>query len=81
MAPRGDLILRQSDESQALMSWQVDRCLGDFFEGGIDRKRMARPRGETSNSSAAERLFAELVEWAEHLKDHALFRNVTPVRS
>lgn len=45
------------------------------------RRRLARPEGETSNSSTAERLFAELVEWTEHLKDHALFRNAARVSS
>ena len=35
---------------------------------GVDRRYLARPRGETSNSFAAERLFAELVEWTEYLK-------------
>ena len=42
---------------------------------------MARPRGETSNSFAAERLFGELVEWTEYLKDHVFFLNLLQASS
>lgn len=38
-------------------------------------QKMARPRGETSNSFAAERLFAELLEWTEYLKARVLCLN------
>jgi hypothetical protein len=41
----------------------------------VSLEKLARPRGETSNSIEAERLFAKLVEWTEYLKGRVFFLN------